>query len=81
MKELEEFIDNKVVLHKNKFLSFVKASQSLSVFYFQSSVNIAKYTSFVSMLKFVCILSHGQASVEGSFSFGNVILEENLTTE
>ena len=33
------------------------------------------------MLKFVCILSHGQASVERSFSFRNVILEENLTTE
>ena len=33
------------------------------------------------MLKFVCILSHGQASVERSFSFRNVILEENLTAE
>ena len=33
------------------------------------------------MLKFVCILSYGEASVERSFSFRNVILEENLTTE
>ena len=33
------------------------------------------------MLKFVCILSHGQASIEKSFSFKNVILEENLTTK
>ena len=32
------------------------------------------------MLKFVCILSHGQASVERRFSVKNVILEENLTT-
>ena len=81
MKELEEFIDNEVVLHKDKFLSFDKACQHLDVFYFQSSVNIIIYTSFLSMLKFVCILSHGQASVERSFSFRNVILEENLTTE
>ena len=81
MKELEEFTDNKVVLHKDKFLSFDKASQRLDVFYFQSSISITKYTSFVFMLKFVCILSHGQASVERSFSFRNVILEENLTTE
>ena len=51
------------------------------MFYFQSSINITKYTSFASILKFVCILSHGQASVERSFSFRNVILEENLTTE
>ena len=79
MKEFEEFIDNEVVLHKDKFLSFDKASQSLDVFYFQSSINITKYTSFAFMLKFVCILSHGQASVERSFSFRNVILEENLT--
>ena len=81
MKEFEEFIDNEVVLHKDKFLSFDNASQSLDVFYFQSSINITKYTSFASMLKFVCILSHGQASVERSFSFRNVIFEENLTTE
>ena len=33
------------------------------------------------MLKFVCILSHDQASVERSFSFRNVIFEQNLTTE
>ena len=33
------------------------------------------------MLKFVCILSHGQASIEKSFSFKNVILEEFLTTK
>ena len=33
------------------------------------------------MPKFVCILRHGQASVERSFRFKNVILEENLTTE
>ena len=33
------------------------------------------------MLKFVCILSHGQASVERSFCFRKVILEEILTTE
>ena len=33
------------------------------------------------MLKFVCILSHGQASVERSFSFRNVIFEQSLTTE
>ena len=32
------------------------------------------------MLKFVCILSHGQASVERRFSVKNVILEENLKT-
>ena len=52
----------------------------MDVFYFQSSINITKYTSFASMLKFVCILSHGQASVERRFSVKNVILEENLTT-
>ena len=80
-KEFEEFIDNEVVLHKDKFLSFDKASQRLDVFYFQSSISITKYASFVFMLKFVCILSHGQASVERSFSFRNVILEENLTAE
>ena len=81
MKELEDFIDNEIVLHKDKFLSFDKASQRLDVFYFQSSINIAKYTSFASVLKFVCILSHGQTFFERSFSFRNVILEENLTTE
>ena len=80
MKELEEFIDNEVVLLKDKFLSFDKASR-LDVFYFQSSINISNYTSFAPMLKFVCILSHGQVSVETSFSFRNVILEENLKTE
>ena len=33
------------------------------------------------MLKFVCIHSHGQASLERSFKFRNLVLEENLTTE
>ena len=81
MKELEEFIDNKIVLHQDKFLSFDKAFQHLDVFCFQSSVNSTKYKSFAFMLKFICILSHSQASVERSFSFRNVILEENLTAE
>ena len=81
MKELEEFINNEVFLHQDKFLSFDKASQRLDVFYFQSSVNITKNTSFASMFKFVCILSHSQASVERSFNFRNVILKENLITE
>ena len=81
MKELEEFIDNKIVLHQDKFLSFDKAFQHLDVFCFQSSVNSTKYKSFAFMFKFICILSHGQASVERSFSFRNVILEENLTAE
>ena len=81
MKEFEEFLDKEVVLHKDKFLSFNKASQCLDVFYFQSSINITKYISSASLPKFVCMLSHGQASVERSFSFRNVILEQNLTTE
>ena len=82
MKELEEFIGNEVVLHKGKFfLSFNKALQYLDVFCFQSSINITKYLSFASILKFVCILNHGQASVERSFSFRNVIIRENLITE
>ena len=50
MKDLEEFIDNEVVLYNDKFLSFDKASQRLYVFYFQSSINITKYTSFASIL-------------------------------
>ena len=33
------------------------------------------------MLKFVFILSHGQASVERRFRFRNVIFKQNLTTE
>ena len=33
------------------------------------------------MLRFICILSHGQASVDRHSSFRNVILEENLITE
>ena len=32
IKELEEFIDNEVVLHKDKFLSFGKSSQCLDLF-------------------------------------------------
>ena len=63
MKELEEFIDNEVILHKNKSLGFDKPSQHLDVFYFQSSISITKYTSFASILKFVCIRSPGQTSV------------------
>ena len=81
MKELEELINNEFVLHKDKFLSFDKASQHMDVFYFQSSINITKYISFASMLKFICTLSHGQASVDRCSSFRNVILEENLITE
>ena len=81
MKELDKFIDNDKVVKKDKFLSFDKASQRFDVFYFQSSINITKYASFPSMLKFVCILSYGEASFERSFSFRKVILEENLTTE
>ena len=81
MKELEELIGNEVILHKDKFVSFDKASQRLDMLYFQSSINITKHASFASMLKLIFILSHGQASVERSFSFRNMILEENLTTE
>ena len=57
MKKLEEFIDNEVVLHKDKLIGLDKASQRLDKFYFQCSINITNYTSFASMLKFVCILS------------------------
>ena len=63
-KELEEFIDNEVVLHKDKFLSFDKAFQRLDVFHFQSSIIITKCTFFASVLKFLGIISHGKAYVE-----------------
>ena len=41
-------------------LKSLNTFQHLDMFYFQTSVNITKYTSLSSMLKFVCIRSHGQ---------------------
>ena len=70
-----------LVLHKEKFISYDRATQRLDDFYFNSTVNVKKYPELSFVLKFVIVLSHGQVAVERGFSLRDQSLKENISAE
>ena len=70
-----------LVLHEEKFVSYDRATQRLDDFYFNSTVNVKKYPELSFVLKFVFVLSHGQAVVERGFNLKDQSLKENISAE
>ena len=70
-----------LVLHKEKFISYDRATQRLDDFYFNSTVNVKKYPELSFVLKIVIVLSHGQVAVERGFSLRDQSLKENISAE
>ena len=53
---------------KEKFVNFDKTVQRLDNFYFGTSINILQYPALVSIVKLICILSHGHGAAERGFN-------------
>ena len=75
------FFTEDLALHKEKFISYDRATQRLDDFYFNSTVNVKKYPELSFVLKVVFVLSHGQAAVERGFNLRDQSLKGNISAE
>ena len=80
-ESFRNFLTEDLVLHKEKFISYDRATQRLDDFYFNSTVNVKKYPELSFVLKIVIVLSHGQVAVERGFSLRDQSLKENISAE
>ena len=75
-----ELLKNELKLFNGKFRSFDRKVSRLDDFFF-ATVGIQNYKELSYVLKIILILSHGQASVERSFSVNKSILGVNMKVE
>ncbi|XP_057299676.1 uncharacterized protein LOC130630266 [Hydractinia symbiolongicarpus] len=79
-EEFNEFSDHNLKLHIDKFQSFDRFQEDLDEFYF-GDVGVKSFKELSFFIKLVLTLSHGQASVERSFSINNSVLRQNMKEE
>ena len=79
-ESFHNFLTEDLVLHKEKFISYDRATQILDDFNFSSTVNV-KYPKLFFVLKVAFVLSHGEAAVERGFDLRDQSLKENISTE
>ena len=75
------FLTEDLVLHKEKFISYDRATQRLDDFYFNFTANVKKYPELSFVLKVVFVLSYGQAAVKRGFDLRDQSLKENISSE
>ena len=80
-ENFHNFLTENLVLHKEKFISFDRATKRLDDFYFNSTVNVKKYPELSFVLKVVFVLSLGQTAVESWFNLRDQSLKENINAE
>ena len=80
-ESFHNFLTEDLVLHKEKCISYDRATQRLDDFYFNSTVSVKKYSELSFVLKVVFVLSHGEAAVERGFNFKDQSLKENISAE
>ena len=81
MESFDKFLSSELVLHQEKFVNYKKEQQRLDDIYFNSVMDMKKYTEFSLLLKLVFVLSHGQAAVERGFNLRGISLQENISAE
>ena len=54
-----------LILHKEKFISYDRATQRLDDFYFNSTANVKKYPELSFVLKVVFVLSYAKQQLKG----------------
>ena len=76
LSQLTNFIGFDKVQRKGKLLSFDRKSQRLDDFFQDMKMEVT-YPDLAMVMKIVCALSHGQASVERGFNDNNIVLKQN----
>ena len=79
-EEFNDFCEHHLKLHADKFQHFDRFQKDLDEFYF-SDVGVKSFKELSFLVKLVLTLSHGQASVERSFSINNTVLRQNMKEE
>ena len=67
-ESFHNFLTEDLVLHKENFISYDRATKRLNNFHFNYTVNVKKYLKLSFILNVVFVLSHGQAAVERGFN-------------
>ena len=80
-ESFRNFLTEDLVLHKEKFINYDRATQRLDDFYFNSTVNVKKYPELSFVLKVVFVLGHGQAAIEKGFNLIDQSIKENISAE
>ena len=75
-----EFIDYDLKVNIVKFENFSANDDNLDDFYFRF-IGIEKYKELSFLVKIVLTLSHGQASVERSFSLSKSVLNHTISED
>ena len=78
MKQFHQVHDNSVIADSEAFKSFSMESNRVDTFYFDRLANEADLKELWKVVKLLLTLSHGQATVERSFSSNKGVMVENL---
>lgn len=62
----------------NSFRMFSPQSERLDEFYHELLFNKAEFPHLSELIKYILVLSHGQATVESGFSVNKEVMVENL---
>ena len=77
MKQFHQFHDNSLIADSEAFKSFSMESNRVDTFYFDQLANEADLKELWKVVKLLLTLSHGQATVECSFSSNKEVMVEN----
>lgn len=81
LKKFSNFLSEELKINKDKFIYFDGSADRVDEFYCNASTDMKKSPELVLAIEVVCKLSHGNASVERSFSVRKTILQSNISTE
>ena len=79
--QFDDFLATVVRTNVEHFSNFDFSRQRLDEFLTVYLLGVKKYATLFKVFKFVCILSHGQASIERGFNVNSEVLIENLLKE
>ena len=81
LTEFTRFLTSEAFVEKKKFIDFNRNEKRLDEFYFDVMRIHDNYPSFSLIVKLLCTISHGQASVERGFNDNHVVLKDNISAE
>ena len=79
-EQFTNFTDSQLKLYAEKFCYFDSSTKDLEEFYF-NDIDLQSFKESSFLMKIILTLSHGQASVERSFSVNNTVINVTMSED
>ena len=79
-EQFTNFTDSQLKLYAEKFRYFDSSAKDLEEFYF-NDIDLQSFKESSFLMKIILTLSHGQASVERSFSVNNTVINVTMSED